>query len=189
MDGIHIGFLTDFGQGTDLSDAYIVRVSPMNFEQPVELIARNLHDFLCMLCFHPQLLDWDAEQSPLHDQVSTALQLEPIDKIAYYFEQLEQIRKQDIAMATLDGIGVAHHLEHEKNAISLFNFEHKDVLTLEEVITFFHQATYPSKLGFLRDAQSKGLIWDNDAVKQFVKKQLIHLKLHDEAERIDYPAY
>lgn len=174
---------------TDLSDAYIVRVSPMNFEQPVELIARNLHDFLCMLCFHPQLLDWDAEQSPLHEQVSTALQLKPIETSCTYLARLQQIRMQSITMATLDGIGVAHHLEHEKEAMSLFNFENKDTLTLNEVIKFFHQATYPAKLGFLRDAQSKGLIWDNDAVKQFIKEQLIHLGLHAEAERIEYPAY
>lgn len=189
IDGIHIGFLTDFGQVADLSDAYIVRVSPMNFEQPVEIIARNLHDFLRILCFHPQLLEEDGEQSPLHEQFSTALQLSPIETCSHYAEQLQQLRKQDLAMATLDGIGIVHKLEHVIDPLPLFNFENKDALTLEEVATFFNHAPHPSKLVFLRDAQSKGLIGDNDEVKHYVKEQLTQMGLPDEAARILYPTY
>lgn len=46
MDGIHYGFLTDFGSVTDLEEAPIVSVSPMDFDQPVQLIARNFREFL-----------------------------------------------------------------------------------------------------------------------------------------------
>ncbi len=56
-DGIHYGFLTDFGQVEDLEKAYIVRVSPMDFDEPVKIIARNIDDFMRILCFSPIVLD------------------------------------------------------------------------------------------------------------------------------------
>ncbi len=48
MDGIHYGFLTDFGSITDLEQAPVVCVSPMDFDQPTQLIARNFRDFLAV---------------------------------------------------------------------------------------------------------------------------------------------
>ena len=44
-DGIHFGFLTDFGNVKDLDKAPIVCVSPMN-DPPVKLVSQNLRDFL-----------------------------------------------------------------------------------------------------------------------------------------------
>jgi hypothetical protein len=43
-DGIHYGFLTDFGRITDLSQAPIVCVSPTD-DPPLRMIARSLEDF------------------------------------------------------------------------------------------------------------------------------------------------
>ncbi|CAJ1001363.1 hypothetical protein [Brevibacillus aydinogluensis] len=43
-DGIHYGFLTDFGRITDLEEASIVCVSPTD-DPPLRIIARNLEDF------------------------------------------------------------------------------------------------------------------------------------------------
>lgn len=173
----------------DLSAAYIVRVSPMNFEQPVELIARNLHDFLCMLCFHPQLLESDTEQSPLSEEIATALKLKPIEASVHYIEQLQQLRMQEVALDTLDGIGIVHTVDDSKEQISLFHFKNREALTIDEVATFFSQATQLAKLGFLRDAQSKGLLWDNEEIKLFLIEQLQLMELHDEAVRMRYPAY
>ncbi|QRG70020.1 hypothetical protein [Brevibacillus choshinensis] len=48
MDGIHYGFLTDFGSIPDLEHAPVVCVSPMDFDQPTQLIARNFRDFLAV---------------------------------------------------------------------------------------------------------------------------------------------
>lgn len=44
-DGIHFGFLTDFGNEKDLENAPIVLVSPSN-DPPLKLVANNLRDFL-----------------------------------------------------------------------------------------------------------------------------------------------
>lgn len=59
-DGIHFGFLTDFGFVEKLDDAPIVCVSPSN-EPPVKLVARNLRDFLAivMVIGYAEFLDTD----------------------------------------------------------------------------------------------------------------------------------
>ena len=54
---VYITILTDFGQVEDLQKAYIVRVSPMDFNEPVKIIARNIDDFMRILCFSPIVLD------------------------------------------------------------------------------------------------------------------------------------
>jgi hypothetical protein len=46
VDGIHYGFLTDYGSAADLETAQIVCVSPMDFEAPIRIIARNIKEFL-----------------------------------------------------------------------------------------------------------------------------------------------
>ena len=48
-DGIHLGLLTDFGTVTDLEDAYVVYISPMDFGSAVFLAARNLKEFMDIL--------------------------------------------------------------------------------------------------------------------------------------------
>ena len=47
-DGIHYGFLTDYGSAVELEETPIVCVCPMDFEQPTRIIAKNLRDFLCI---------------------------------------------------------------------------------------------------------------------------------------------
>ena len=49
MDGIHFGLLTDFGTVTNLEDAYVVYISPMDFGSAVFLAARNLKEFTDLL--------------------------------------------------------------------------------------------------------------------------------------------
>lgn len=46
VDGIHYGFLTDYGSLTDLEVAPVVCVSPMDFERPTRIVAKNLCEFL-----------------------------------------------------------------------------------------------------------------------------------------------
>ncbi|WP_339279355.1 hypothetical protein NYE40_04405 [Paenibacillus sp. FSL W8-1187] len=46
MDGIHFALLTDFGRSADLGQAPVICVSPMEFDDPSTVIARNLREFL-----------------------------------------------------------------------------------------------------------------------------------------------
>jgi hypothetical protein len=48
MDGIHYGFLTDYGTISNLEEAPIVCVSPMDHDQPTKLVAANLREFVRM---------------------------------------------------------------------------------------------------------------------------------------------
>lgn len=214
VDGIHYGFLTDFGQVEDLHEAYIVRVTPMDFEDPVQIVARNINDFVRLICYYPSAINLlhiystkakieqflneypiitkemilNNEEYRVQQILLDALQLEPIDNIEKYFHEIQQERQQETVLPTLDGIGITNRQgASDEVSHSLFHFEHVDQLTLIQVETFFNHATYEAKLAFLHDAQSKHLIFDNVDVKHFLKEQLRNMQLLDEAERISYP--
>lgn len=205
MDGIHYGFLTDFGSVKDLEDAYIVRVVPMDFDEPVKIVARNLQDFLRLLCFAPASLDildiysnedlcrkvsledstivMNKDTLKVREIFRKRAHLEPIPDIFNYFLEVSEERVGKIVLATKDGLGVVNKISastnHKAASLSRYNS-----LKLYEVQSFFAAATPEAKLGFLRDAQSLGLIYDNEEVKEFLRDELVKLKLLDEAERM-----
>jgi hypothetical protein len=211
VDGIHYGFLTDFGGVGDLEDAYIVRVSPMDFDEPVKIVARNLHDFLRILCFIPNALDIldittsEAQFKQESDQFSTKnddddqkrareilqkeFSLEPIENLYDYLQQVKHERLNETVLPTEDGIGVAVR----STAHEAFVGEERSPLNPQQdlntadVRRFFERASYPMKLAFLRDVQSKGFIFDQPELKNALKQQLQLMKLADEAVRIDFP--
>ncbi|WP_144528127.1 hypothetical protein [Peribacillus simplex] len=50
-DGIHYGFLTDFGMVSDLENAFIVCISPMDdFDSHIKIVARNIREFVSLVC-------------------------------------------------------------------------------------------------------------------------------------------
>ena len=114
-DGIHYGFLTEFGRTKRLEDAFIVCVSPMNFGDHVKIIARNLTEFIDVILTlkdasiienllnyskkkdYDTFLKWaakEAEEEPEHFQKSTyvcsriqqALNRKPINDLFEYVE-------------------------------------------------------------------------------------------------------
>ncbi|MEW9053487.1 MAG: hypothetical protein AB2392_20170 [Neobacillus sp.] len=211
MDGIHYGFLTDFGGVGDLEDAYIVRVSPMDFEDPVKIVARNLHDFLRILCFTPNSLDIldittseaqfkhdtdlfstkndDEDQKRVREILQKEFSLEPIENLYDYLQQVKQERLNENVLATEDGIGVAVRSTAHESYVGeeRYPLNPQEDLNTADVRRFFERASYPMKLAFLREVQSKGLIFDQPELKNYLKQQLQLMKLADEAVRIDFP--
>jgi hypothetical protein len=204
-DGIHFGFLTDFGLVENLEEAYIVRVSPMDFDDPVKIVARNLRDFLQLLCSYPaslEVLEMNstvgdlkrAENIAAEDPVSpevrdifkNAFDLEPIGDLFLFFKSLKESRAKATVLGTGDGIGIVNRISGAESHSKLQTSRERD-LELKQVQKFFRTATPEAKLGFFRDALSYGLIFDNEEVKQFVKRQLLSMGLIDEATRILYP--
>lgn len=216
IDGVHFGFLTDFSQAENLEDVYIVRVSPMDFDNPVHIVARNIEDFLSAICFHPNSMNL-LDMMSTHNEVSNFLdnypalqkemiytnpeyaiqrivyetfQLEPFKNFESYFELVQRQRKQEVIVRTLDHIGVTqkHNTSEEisKN-FKLMNLENKEQLTLSEVKSFFETAAREEKLAFLRDGYTLRLIWDQEEIKSFLKEQLYSMELTVEAERIFFP--
>ena len=138
-DGIHYGFLTDFGQVEDLEKAYIVRVSPMDFDEPVKIVARNIDDFMRILCFSPivlDLVDISTSESDFkkYPELSTdnytnvggnqvgeilreTFQLEPIEFIRDYLQKVKRERENEIVLSSADGIGVVNKKQHTKNGV------------------------------------------------------------------------
>lgn len=70
-DGIHFGFLTDFGNEEDLENSPIVCISPSN-HPPVKLVAKNLKDFLRIVTVigFAEFLDEDYESE---EEIKTRL--------------------------------------------------------------------------------------------------------------------
>jgi hypothetical protein len=204
-DGIHFGFLTDFGLVENLEEAYIVRVSPMDFDDPVKIVARNLRDFLQLLCSYPASLEvlemnstvddvarakTNADDYPASKEVRDifmdALDLEPIGDLSLYLKSLKESRAKATVLKTGDGIGIVNRISGAESHSTLEISRERD-LELNQVEEFFRTATPEAKLRFVRDAQSYGLVFDNEEVKQFLEKQLLSMDLIDEAARILYP--
>jgi hypothetical protein len=208
VDGIHYGFLTDFGLVEDLEEAYIVRVTPMDFDDPVKIVARNLRDFMRMVCYSPISLHWldmnssaeqcekakqlDAESLQDADSMGTRevfkkdFQLEPIEDIYSFLKSVQNERAGKIVLPTGDGIGIVNK-SNENQSHHLFAVSRDQSLEFKEVKRFFESATLEAKLAFLRDAQSFGLLMDCKDMKLYLRDQLIAMGLKDEAERIMHP--
>ena len=77
-DGIHFGFLTDFGRVRNLEDAPIVCVSPSN-DPPLKLVANDLKEFLQVVSAigNAEFLDSD-----YHSQEEIKSRLEEWDKVS-----------------------------------------------------------------------------------------------------------
>ncbi|WP_192602402.1 hypothetical protein [Bacillus sp. OAE603] len=209
-DGVHFGFLTDFGQVSDLESAFIVRVSPMDFDNPVQIVARNIHDFLRLLCYAPssvELVDitTDKEYFKKYPDVAAShiikgndvkvreilknqFALEPIDSLYAYLQTVKQVRENEIVLPTEDGIGVISKNITNKEDIQtqdLFDLD-GDTFSPEDVKNFFETSSYEARLVFLRDAQSKGLLYDYEEMKNVLQEQLRLMHLDDDAKRVMY---
>jgi hypothetical protein len=211
-DGVHFGFLTDFGQVNYLEDAYIARVSPMDSDAPVQVVARNLHDFLRLICFAPgavEVVDITTSKDVFHNipeiaatqtiegnnaEIREALQkrfsLEPIKSLEGYLLEVKNERENEIVLPTEDSIGILNKVATktgETTNQTLFKFE-DNILALDtdEVIHFFETSSFEAKLVFIRDAQSKALFYDDEEVILYLAEQLRKMHLDDEAVKITY---
>ncbi|PEJ58627.1 MULTISPECIES: hypothetical protein [unclassified Bacillus (in: firmicutes)] len=211
-DGVHFGFLTDFGQVNDLENAYIVRVSPMDSDDPVQIVARNLRDFLRLLCYAPgavEVVDVTSDEDTFHSvpeiaatqtiegydaKARKALQqrfsLESINSIESYLNEVKNERESEILLPTEDSLGITNKsatITEEPRIQKLFKFDDNDLsLDTDEVVHFFETSSVEAKLVFLREAQSKALLYDDEELKLYLSKQLHLMHLEDEAVRIKY---
>jgi hypothetical protein len=111
-------------------------------------------------------------------------QLEPIQDIYGYLTSVKNERSKQTVLRTNDGLGVVNKISSDALTHMTLELNRYKTLIPYEVKAFFKAASPEAKLGFLRDAQSYGLIFDNEKVKDFLRDELIQLSLLDEAERI-----
>lgn len=211
VDGIHVGLLTDFGQVTDLEEAFIVLVMPADPESG-RFLARNpkeFVDFLCsdqyltLLCnglvidsaetYQQVITDTDqdfAENPELENtwkaaaaELREAMDAEPIaDVYGYVAEVVTAARESQIALPTLDGIGVVS--TEDVGELPVFRLEEDVPVYLKEVKQFFATAPVASKQAFIRNAQYTRALFEEPELKAFIMDELEVMGCSAEAERL-----
>jgi hypothetical protein len=215
-DGEHFGFLTDFGAATNLEEAPIVMVSPMNFDQPAIVVAGNIREFLriAMMDFSLLYFNYGNEQEYLEEmgelasegyaetekdrenkrvvreRIEEGLDLPSIkDPYTYSANQRDQ-RAEHIIVETEDGLGIINKGPSEAGR------KHSRI-TLDEYIgekeltSFLQKASYASKLALFRDFHFhlEDYYYYEESIEEIIMDEMERMGLHDELARIEANRY
>ncbi|MDQ0492960.1 hypothetical protein [Paenibacillus brasilensis] len=212
VDGIHYGFLTDFGLEKDLSQAPIVCVSPVDWTG-VWVVARHLQDFLSVVYTENSSLkryyangeDYSGhlgQRTPQATDERTQFvrecfrerfSIQPIQDMAAYIDNLRSERKQNEAAPTLNGLGIQRYStarQHSSTKGALlsvaepFHWEQQG----EAVRELFRSGSYEARLAFIRDAQTRHL-FTHSALRAFVAGQLKAMGLSEAAACLEESYY
>ncbi|WP_226001123.1 hypothetical protein [Paenibacillus sp. BJ-4] len=212
VDGIHYGFLTDFGLEKDLSQAPIVCVSPVDWTG-VWVVARHLQDFLSVVFTENSSLkryyvngqDYsghidqrtaqaaDERTQFVRECFRERFSIQPIQDMAVYIDNLRSERKQIEAAPTLNGLGIRrfstakHHSSNKGALLSVaepFHWEQQG----EAVRELFRSGSYEARLAFIRDAQTRHL-FTHSALRAFVAGQLKSMGLSEAAACLEESYY
>lgn len=214
MDGIHFGLLTDFGTVSDLENAFVVCISPMDFGDPIKIVARNIMEFMGLVCTmkgampisnfilfqeEASYVDYLKELKQQEDddytektnyvitKLMSTINCEIIEDVYDYVERkVKTERKNQIILPTLDGIGITP-LENKNVPHTIYKLEKDMEVNLNEVKYFFNNSTSESKLAFIRDAQFTFLMPDEQELKELVINEMLKLGLTDDIERLKNP--
>ncbi|WP_336866250.1 hypothetical protein [Peribacillus frigoritolerans] len=212
-DGIHFGFLTDFGTVSDLENAFVVCISPMDCDSHIKIVARNIREFVNLVCtmkdaltisnfniqeeegqyirllkelkqVEPEDEEFEENANYVVEKIIATLGSELIEDVYHYVERkVRTEREQQTILPTFDGLGIIPVESVTSNHI-LYKLEKDMKINLEEVKSFFNSATTESKLAFIRDAQFTYLISDEIELKELVINEMIKLGLNDEVGRL-----
>ncbi|ASS96977.1 hypothetical protein [Peribacillus simplex] len=212
-DGIHYGFLTDFGRVSDLENAFIVCISPMDdFDAHIKIVARNIREFVSLVCTmksateisnfnlnkeeeryisllkelkKEENMEYVEQANYVVEKIRSTIGCEIIENVYQYVEkEVMKAREEQTMLSTLDGIGIAS-LDSINSKHYIYKLEKDIQINLDDVKSFFNSATTESKLVFIRDAQFTYLISDDIELKELVINEMIKLGLNDEAGRLE----
>ncbi|MCT4476537.1 hypothetical protein [Peribacillus sp. NPDC101480] len=213
VDGIHFGFLTDFGTVSDLENAFVVCISPMDFDSHIKIVARNIREFLNLVCtmkdaltisnfnileeegqyirllkelkqVEPEDEEFEEDANYVVEKIIATFDSERIEDVYHYVEgKVRTEREQQTILSTLDGLGIIP-VENITSNFLPYKLEKDMTIDMEEVKAFFNSATTESKMAFFRDVQFTYLIADEIALKELVIHEMIKLGLQDEVDRL-----
>ncbi|MFC0215608.1 hypothetical protein ACFFK0_24740 [Paenibacillus chartarius] len=210
VDGIHFGFLTDFGLAPSLDEAYIVYVNPMDFDAPVDIAARNLADFISICSqgvdpFFIEAIRYTGSKSSYEGYkreraesiVARKMKLEPyISRLAAhieltvisdeydYLQEVKRERHEGIVLETMDGLGVLRsggETEFGGERMKLPVAKHMK-LNPAEIQEFMANANLTSKLALIRDLQYCCILKDDDQVWRMIYDELSRLGMTNEVQ-------
>ncbi|WP_410511752.1 hypothetical protein PaeBR_17000 [Paenibacillus sp. BR2-3] len=211
-DGVHYGFLTEFGAVTELNEAPIVMVSPMGGDQAGEVVANNIREFLSIIAIHESLLyylfdneeaylahqkqDEQSEWAPteeekvcsrqIKDRMVETLNLPMIEQPYAYLGRVNAERAKRIVVATHDGLGVTN-IHPDENGRQHESLLVDDDLEAEELQEYLARATYAGKLALIRDFNAKD--FNSEDLEEIMVEEMIKLGLIDELARKNASAW
>ncbi len=142
VDGIHYGFLTEFGQVSDLEQAYIVCVSPMDFGNEIWIVARNIREFLrvvysentILFNYFPDIESYisciensevdepDERVLYVKEKLKERFSIEPITDMPQYITSLQKQRQAQIVVNTLNALGIIQSYQDQNHKHERFMF-------------------------------------------------------------------
>ncbi|MDL4840245.1 hypothetical protein [Aquibacillus rhizosphaerae] len=213
VDGVHYGFLTDYGSVTDLEIAPIVCVCPMDFERPIRIVAKNLCEFLSVNFTDAELFynqfeseqdylksreQWVAEDANSTYQLSEnekvvrervrgilteRIHIPIIDNPYRYVQNIKLERQRIISIQTQDGLGVANLLLQGEKH-KTFPTEKDTDPDLKLLREYLRSTPVASRLALFRDIQLNYVLQDNKDLCKIVLEAMINMELFDEANRL-----
>jgi hypothetical protein len=213
LDGVHYGFLTDYGSVTNLEVAPIVCVCPMDFERPTRVVAKNLCEFLRVNLTDGELFynQFDSEENYLvaNDQWVTEaanspyqpsedeklvrervtkflkenIEIPNIENPYRYIQNIELERQSKVSIQTRDGLGVTTPLLQGEKHIP-FPMQTDIEPELELLQEYLYSTPVASRLALFRDIQLNYVLHDNQELLKMVIDAMINLELIDEANRL-----
>lgn len=213
IDGIHYGFLTDYGTVTNLDVAPIVCVSPMDFDRPTRIIANNLREFLQINLTDSELFynQFDSEEAYIAAKNQRAIEnanspyqpsendqllkvratkflkdhisIPTIENPYRYVQHIEVERQRNITIPTQDRIGVLTPILQGEVHVQ-FPI-HKEVdPDLQLLREYLETATIASSVALFRDIQLHFIIKDNPNLFKVITATMINMELFDETNRL-----
>ncbi|WP_043933803.1 hypothetical protein [Bacillus sp. EB01] len=213
IDGIHYGFLTDYGVMTNLEETPIVCVCPMDFESPTRIVANNLREFLRINMTDSELFynHFDSEEEYLvakekwaeeaancphqpsendnlvRDRVtkylSENLKIPNINNPYRYFQNVELERQRKVSIQTQDGLGVITPLLQGEMHIP-FSIQKDTEPDLELLEEYLYSTSVTSRLVLIRDIQLNYVLQDRQGLQEIIIAAMNNLGLIDEAKRL-----
>ena len=188
-NGIHFGFLTDFGLITDLNDVPIVCLAT-SYDPPINIVAKNLKQFLSFLSYAEQSslladiydnqIDFDNRKKEFlecqMEKEYVSKRMETIETLKHDFEielesdiisKIKKYRtKRDslINTKTVDGIGLIF-----KNNSEIIEFDYNK--SIIKIRTFLENSNINSRFKFYR--QSTFMYFINDLDDWEIKRLMI----------------
>ncbi|GGN98118.1 hypothetical protein [Saccharibacillus kuerlensis] len=194
MDGIHYAFLTDFGRVSDLEQAWIVTVSPMDSDRPVWPVAANLREFLQAAYTDADALinnfdtgesyreyvrtrnpvERDEQEQLVREQLVQRFGIKPIADMGQYLDDLRVRRAAEAVLPTEDRLGVVPiNPDHGNTCAAVIPSIDRDFDWEErrnEIERFWQQASADSKRIFLRHAQLHSIFQFHDCLNWFCER-------------------
>ncbi|MDT0161313.1 hypothetical protein [Bacillus sp. AG4(2022)] len=213
VDGVHYGFLTDYGSAADLETAPIVCVSPMDFDAPTRIVARNIKEFLGINLTDSSLFynqfgseekylaakaRWAEEAESLSNMLSEKdslvreeaekflrenIQVPHIENPYRYVETAAIERQKVISIQTQDGLGVTAPLLQGEEHIP-FPFQPHQVPDKKKVEEYLLAAPTASKLALFRNTQLNLDLMEYPEIYVVVIEAMKKIGLTDEVKRI-----